>query len=79
MYTHKKGVSNTIIGVLIVAALVIVIVATIAILDRTQEINQKAAPVSIAKEAASGRIQLEIAAPTVKRSGSTGMMTLNIQ
>jgi hypothetical protein len=79
MYTNKKGVSNAVVGVLIVVALVIVIVATIAILDRTQEVNQKTAPVSSAGLESSGRIQLDIAGSKVRNTGTTGMITLNVQ
>jgi len=78
MYTNKKGVSNAIVGILIVAALVVVIAGTILILDGTQKVNQKATPVSVAKES-SGFIQLEIAGPKVKNSGAAGMITLNLQ
>jgi urocanate hydratase len=78
MYTNKKGVSNAVIGVLIVVALIIVIAGTVVILDGTQRANQKAAPVSTV-ETSSGLIQLEIAGPKYKHSGAAGMITLNVQ
>jgi hypothetical protein len=79
MYTNKKGVSNTVIAVLIVVALMVVVAGTILILGGTEKVNEKAAPVnSIAKESG-GLIQLNVVEPKVKKAGAIGLITLNVE
>lgn len=78
MYTNNRGVSNAAVGVLIVVALVIVIAGTVVILDGTQKVNQKSAPVST-EEQSSGFIQLNVAAPQHRYSGASGMITLKLE
>jgi len=78
MRANKKGVSNSLIAILIVVALMIVIAATIVIVDGTQKADQKA-QIMNSKTESSGAIQLNIAAPTHKTTGTTGLITLHVE
>jgi type II secretory pathway component PulK len=78
MYNNTKGVSNSLVAILIVVALMVVIAATIVIVDGTQKANAKA-QMSTGKTQSSGLIQLNIAAPTHKTSGTMGMVTLHVE
>jgi hypothetical protein len=78
MYSNKKGTSNTLIAILIVVALMIVITGTIIIIDGTQKANQKTQTTNTI-EKSSGLIELKIAGPTKKATGTTGLLTINIE
>jgi hypothetical protein len=78
MYTNNKGVSNSLIAVLIVVALMVVIAATVIVVDGAQKASEKAAITGTHQES-SGLIQLKIAGPTHRSSGTTGLVTLSIE
>jgi len=78
MYNNTKGVSNSLIAILIVVALMVVIAATIVIVDGTQKTNQKA-QIMKGPAQASGLIKLNIETPTTKTTGTTGLVTLNVE
>jgi hypothetical protein len=77
MYKNKNGVSNTMIGILMLVTLIVAITGTIFILNGTQKVNQKDIPVNT-EEKSSGLVQLEIIKPKYKQTGTSGLITLNV-